>query len=446
MLSTRVLACPAASRLSACFPLRNVTMRRAEAHSAPQLNQQHRTGGSWSAAAAGAEAGGGGAQPAAGAGALGDAASHNEYMRAYFSSPDTLPYFVAQQPDEVEQRLAAVVASVPGLGPSSRVIDVGAGTGCLVPHFLARGVVDVLAVDLCEPMLAELARRHSLVEAGSSKLGNSACVRTWCGDIMELPPYQGPADAFFFNGMFGNMWSPRDALLKAALMLRPGGHIVISHPLGSAWHRDFRAEKPELVPHCLPNREQLQALVADLPLTVANFRDEEGLYLALLQVPPSYALQGGPVRLDGPVVRGFGRGSRQMGVPTANIDPEPLAGILEGMPKGVYFGWAQLDAPPDWPEADRAVHKMVMNVGRRPTVEQGNERAAVTVEAHVMHTYSGDFYGLPMRVVALGYIRPEMRFPGGIVELIARIRADVAIAKYALDEPAYKAATEQLGT
>jgi FAD synthase len=131
-------------------------------------------------------------------------------------------------------------------------------------------------------------------------------------------------------------------------------------------------------------------------------------------VPPSYALPGGPVRLDGPVVRGFGRGSRQMGVPTANIDPEPLAGILEGMPKGVYFGWAclrtscdkhhtntllgepprsrhhtantlantttctttrvhrwaQLDAPSDWPDADRAVHKMVMNVGRRPTVEQ----------------------------------------------------------------------------
>ena len=38
-------------------------------------------------------------------------------------------------------------------------------------------------------------------------------------------------------------------------------------------------------------------------------------------------------------------------------------------------------------------------------------------------------------MVALGYLRPEMKFPGGIGELIARIKADVAISKVQLDEP-----------
>ena len=50
-----------------------------------------------------------------------------------------------------------------------------------------------------------------------------------------------------------------------------------------------------------------------------------------------------------------------------------------------------------------------------------------------MHRYSEDFYGQQMRVVALGYLRPEMKFPGGIGELIARIKADVAIARVQLD-------------
>ena len=51
-----------------------------------------------------------------------------------------------------------------------------------------------------------------------------------------------------------------------------------------------------------------------------------------------------PVRLSGPVVKGFGRGSRELGIPTANI---PLAGLSVGGHKdidsGIYYGWAGVD-------------------------------------------------------------------------------------------------------
>ena len=46
---------------------------------------------------------------------------------------------------------------VPDLGPSSRVMDVGSGTGCLVPCMQQRGVQDILAVDLAEDMLTKVA-------------------------------------------------------------------------------------------------------------------------------------------------------------------------------------------------------------------------------------------------------------------------------------------------
>ena len=58
-----------------------------------------------------------------------------------------------------------------------------------------------------------------------------------------------------------------------------------------------------------------------------------------LQVPPAYLLSA-PITLEGRVVEGFGRGSAQMGVPTANIEPGPLKDKLEGLPLGVYFGCA----------------------------------------------------------------------------------------------------------
>ena len=46
------------------------------------------------------------------------------------------------------------------------------------------------------------------------------------------------------------------------------------------------------------------------------------------------------------MVEGFGRGSSQMGVPTANIEPGPLKDRLEGLPLGVYFGWVHCQLQP----------------------------------------------------------------------------------------------------
>ncbi len=59
-----------------------------------------------------------------------------------------------------------------------------------------------------------------------------AGVRTWVGDFVQVPSYLGPVEAICMNAMFGNFLDPRAALLRASLLLRPGGHLIISHPLG----------------------------------------------------------------------------------------------------------------------------------------------------------------------------------------------------------------------
>ena len=49
-----------------------------------------------------------------------------------------------------------------------------------------------------------------------------------------------------------------------------------------------------------------------------------------------------PVRMGGPVVKGFGRGSKVLGIPTANLDVSPLKFESDSLAPGIYFGWAGL--------------------------------------------------------------------------------------------------------
>lgn len=65
--------------------------------------------------------------------------------------------------------------------------------------------------------------------------------------------------------------------------------------------------------------------------------------------------------------------------------------------------WAQLDAGQDEPEQGLQVHKMAMNVGRRPSIEDGTD---MTVEVHILHTFQTfNFRGKHLRVIGTGYIR-----------------------------------------
>lgn len=61
--------------------------------------------------------------------------------------------------------------------------------------------------------------------------------------------------------------------------------MVLSHPLGRQWlNRQLHEKNPEMVPHPLPDQAQLQDLIADLPLRIVEYVDEDKLYMVLLQV------------------------------------------------------------------------------------------------------------------------------------------------------------------
>ncbi|CAN0440363.1 unnamed protein product, partial [Ectocarpus sp. 8 AP-2014] len=95
------------------------------------------------------------------------------------------------------------------------------------------------------------------------------------------------------------------------------------------------------------------------------------------------------------VSTGYGRGSKKLGVPTANLPESQFAENLRTLPTGVYFGWAALegaannegeggkgDASGGGGDGGEGPWKCVANVGYSPTFA-GQENAEKIVEGHL---------------------------------------------------------------
>ncbi|ODV87935.1 hypothetical protein CANARDRAFT_228347 [[Candida] arabinofermentans NRRL YB-2248] len=166
---------------------------------------------------------------------------------------------------------------------------------------------------------------------------------------------------------------------------------------------------------------------------------------------------------DTRVVAGFGRGSSEIGIPTANIPIEDTP-ELETLPTGVYFGFIKLNKPspsvtPE-PEIkkrldgkseieftygqnlqpkDLSILPMVMSLGWNPFFK--NEKKAC--EIHIMHDFKSDFYGCSLSFNILGYLRPELDYVS--VELLIKdIQTDIKIALDHLKLEEYNSCKKQL--
>ncbi|XP_034254750.1 riboflavin kinase [Thrips palmi] len=134
--------------------------------------------------------------------------------------------------------------------------------------------------------------------------------------------------------------------------------------------------------------------------------------------------KGLPHFASGIVVKGFGRGSKELGIPTANFEPHIVKELPEEVGTGIYFGWAQID--------EGTVHKMVMSVGWNPYFKNVEK----SMETHILTKFSQDFYGRNLRVCMVGYLRPEKDFTS-LDALVKQIYEDISVAEKELEEPVY---------
>ncbi|KAJ7773435.1 riboflavin kinase [Mycena metata] len=120
-------------------------------------------------------------------------------------------------------------------------------------------------------------------------------------------------------------------------------------------------------------------------------------------------------------------------IPTANL---PVDDNLT--PAGVYFGWA---SHPNHPETHYgfSIYPMVMSIGNNPYYNNTVRSA----EAHLLHDFGADFYGVEMRLLITGFIREEKNY-AHVEALIEDINVDCDVARKSLDREAW--ALRETGT
>lgn len=110
----------------------------------------------------------------------------------------------------------------------------------------------------------------------------------------------------------------------------------------------------------------------------------------------------------------------------ANFPGELVDGECKSMESGIYFGWASVGHSP-------TVYPMVMSLGWNPYYK--NQRRSG--EVHIIHQFPNDFYGEELRVIILGYIRPEKDY-ASLDDLIWDIKEDIRLGSEVLEQsPAY---------
>jgi len=119
---------------------------------------------------------------------------------------------------------------------------------------------------------------------------------------------------------------------------------------------------------------------------------------------------------SGVVRAGLQRG-RQLGFPTANLEPSPEEAVH--LPRGVFA--ARVHRP------GAGAHWAVVNIGQRPTFGEG----MLSVEAHLLD-FDGDLYGQVLEVELMRFLRPERRF-AEVSELVAQVAQDVELARNYID-------------
>ncbi|HSJ95692.1 MAG TPA: methyltransferase domain-containing protein [Myxococcota bacterium] len=131
-------------------------------------------------------------------------------------------------PPGVEERVADAFVAAGGLGPASRVLEVGVGTGRIALP-LAERVGHVVGVDRSAPMLAKLVEKRGPLPIALAR-----------ADAGRLPLPDASVEAAVAVHVFHLIPGWRAVLAELARVLRPGGlllHGGDDHARGEAWRR-----------------------------------------------------------------------------------------------------------------------------------------------------------------------------------------------------------------
>jgi SAM-dependent methyltransferase len=186
----------------------------------------------------------------------------NQLQRDFFSQH--IDIFDPPLPEGVPERLKRIVAAA-GIAKGDVVLDVGTGTGILVPLIQAYEPEAIFACDLSEAMLVHLQEQYPYA-------------KTIAADVRDLMLPDQSIDIVFLNACYPNVVDKPKSFENISRMMRSGGRMIISHPMGRSFV-DMLKEKSPFPLDDFPKKSEAEALFKPYEFLVQDCVDEPKIYI-----------------------------------------------------------------------------------------------------------------------------------------------------------------------
>jgi ubiquinone/menaquinone biosynthesis C-methylase UbiE len=171
---------------------------------------------------------------------------------------------------ELKERLKSLVLDF-HLQKGSRVLDVGSGTGGIIPYILQNigKQGSVWAVDFAEEM----------VGLGKEKFRHDPRVDFQSASVEALPFDDQFFDHVVCFGALPHFEDKGTALIEMGRVLKTGGNLIIAHALSSQEIKNHHKGSSPVALDCLPEESEMRTLLTNNSFQMTRLIDRPKYYL-----------------------------------------------------------------------------------------------------------------------------------------------------------------------
>jgi len=165
------------------------------------------------------------------------------------------------------------IVSELGIKPGDHLLDIGSGTGVLVPFLIAEMGTEgkIVALDFSMEMLVQSQARDFPPIVGFAQ-----------ANVLAIPLPDDSVDLAICNSAFPHFGDKGKALKEIARALRTNGRLVICHTMSrEAVNRLHQSIGGAVASDLLPDEFQLRRLIKQARLKITHFEDGPERYLVI---------------------------------------------------------------------------------------------------------------------------------------------------------------------
>jgi len=172
------------------------------------------------------------------------------------------------------KRLGKIIKEL-GIKPGYYVLDIGSGTGVLLPFLIAElgDEGKIVAVDFSAEMLVQAQAKNFPPIVGLAQ-----------ADVLAIPLVDNSVDLATCNSAFPHFNDKVKALKEIARVLRNNGRLAICHTMSRAMINQLHQSIGGVVANdLLPDEFQLRGLMKQAGLKTTHFEDSPERYLVIAE-------------------------------------------------------------------------------------------------------------------------------------------------------------------